>query len=155
MIFNGVAWEECGEPLYRIRTQAGEGTKRKIELKIDYFLRTEQYLSDHLGDIRNIFNACERDEALSRAEKLKKNWLKKGIEAKVADENRIDVILSWMVLAEPKKIMKRKENRKKTKKLLKKLERFVEEEEGNKEMEEIVLQLKVAMRKIEELREEL
>lgn len=80
VVFGGVAWEECGEPAYRIFTDrtAEEGTE--IELKIVYFLKEDKFDLSYLSVLPNIFNARERDEAVKRAEKLTEKEREKGRE---------------------------------------------------------------------------
>ena len=157
VVCNGVAWKECGEPIYRIRTSVAGRGKVNIVIGIEYFLQSERQLTDYRKELANVFNASEKDEAVSRAEKLKESWMQKGNDVCLIAEEWIDVVMPEMVLAEPQKTeqeIRRKEKRKKTKKILKKLRKFIRDESGNEDMEEVVEKVRTAFLEISALRKE-
>ena len=154
VIFKGVAWEECGEPVYRIFTSISAEEGVAIELKIVYVPQEEEFDPYILPELPNIFNALEKDKADARAGKLADEWAEKGMETRVINEERIDVILPEMVRLEPEKEeerLRRIEGRRRVEELLEQMRKFEKDEEGNKETKEIRERVRAAVEEIEGL----
>lgn len=158
VVFNDAAWEECGEPAYRIFTECSDKKGAEIELKIVYFPSGEEFDLSYLPEIPNIFNALEGNRATARAEELAKELAEEGMETRLINKERIDVILPEMVRLEPEKEeerLKRIESRKKVKELLEQMRRFEKDEEGNEETKEIRKRVRAAAEEISGLAEKL
>lgn len=102
IIFNGIVWKRCGEPVYHIFVYGIYDNR--FSLKIEYCFEDNYHnLGYFCGDLQNVFNSLEMDKAVLKIREMMRDCPSHDTYFSPDEMEYIEVVMPEMVRADPQK----------------------------------------------------